>query len=105
MRKIESLMCNAIAQRIPWQLNNTTVTATKENDPHHQFHVDTYVTVYLHGNRIAYQDPYQPHELRIDHATLKKYPTRTTLSRLRALGFILTVSKGHINVVKGAVII
>lgn len=105
MRKIESLMCNAVTQRIPWQLNNTTVTATKENDPYHQFHVSTYVTIYLHGSRIAYQDPYQPHELRIDHATLKKYPTRTTLSRLRALGFDLHVLKGKLYVIRDTVYI
>lgn len=100
MRKIERLMCNAVALRVPWQLNNTTVTVTKENDPNHQFHTSDYVTVYLHGNRIAYQDRYHPHELRIDHATLKKYPTRTTTSRLRALGFDLYTSKGVVCVRK-----
>lgn len=103
MRKIENEMLTAVLARRPWQAGNTAVTFTKEPDPEHQFGVNECVTVYLHGNRIAYQNPYDLNLLHIDHGTLKKYPTRTTLSRLRALGFTVNISKGTVLVSKGII--
>lgn len=70
MRKIEQAMVNAVQAGIAWSNANTMVT--KDG------------TVYLHGNRIAYK---LGSELVCDEATLSRWPTATTQSRLRALGF------------------
>ena len=87
MRKIEQKMVNAVTQRYSWSEGNTTVNIEEQANK---------VTVFLYGNRIAYQ--YKPNEcfLSVDENTLNKFPTRTTFSRLRALGFTLTKGQ-HTN--------
>lgn len=85
MKKIEQAMFNAVVNRISWQKDNTQVTIDEKGRP----------TVFLHGNRIAYPPEDTPEKrLRIDLETLDRWPTRTTLSRLRALGFQVWLVKG-----------
>ena len=83
MRKIEQAMNGAIALGINWASGNTMVTFD-----------DTTGTssVYLHGNHIADVD--EEGRLIVDVDTLRKYPTATTKSRLRALGADVTTRKG-----------
>lgn len=71
MRKIEIEMNIAIANGKNWNKDNTVVLADG--------------TVYLHSNRIAYVNNFG--SLVVDEQTLKNWPTNTTRSRLRALGF------------------
>ena len=73
MRKIEREMNRAIHNRKPWASGNTQVT------PH-----AAGCTVYLHGHPIAEVDhAFMPW---VNYHTLQQWPTRTTMSRLRALG-------------------
>jgi hypothetical protein len=75
MRKIEKEMCLAIGQRKTWQNNNTSVRVID----------DVNMGVFLHGNHIADVNT-NTGFLMVNNATLNKWPTRTTKSRLRALG-------------------
>ena len=79
MRKIEQDMLQAINDRRPWSQNNTTVIQHP-----------SYAEIYLHGNLIA-TVTYTHHNghfniVNVHTDTLRQYPTRTTKSRLRALG-------------------
>lgn len=69
MRKIEQQMLKALRDGRDWQNGNTRVTAAG--------------CVYLHGNLIA---TWCDGELEVNRATLVRWPTVTTMSRLRALG-------------------
>jgi len=82
MRKIEKAMCIAVNSRNSWKSDNTTVG-----------YAVGLSTVYLHGHRIATIDHIK-HNQTVDADTLAKYPTRTTKSRLNALGFNVTTKKG-----------
>lgn len=84
MRKIEEQMINAIKGGYPWAKDNTAVALNTNGD----------VEVYLHGNHIATISDSSLNTVNI--RTLKKYPTNTTKSRLRALGFNLYTKKGVI---------
>lgn len=75
MRKIEQAMCLAAGQRRKWNSGNTAVVPID----------DTNVAVYLHGNEIAIVNSNTGFTMVNSH-TLAKWPTRTTKSRLRALG-------------------
>ncbi len=66
MRKIESLIVEAFRSDRAFTGGNTEVQPGR--------------TVYLHGNRIVNCGA-------VDVDTLRTYPTNTTMSRLRALGF------------------
>lgn len=71
MRKIEQQMIAAVKAKKNWESGNTRVEK-----------VDEFMDVYLHGNHIAcvgWQAVPNP-------TTFKRWPTRTTVSRLRALG-------------------
>ena len=70
MRKIEQEMLNAYDLGKNWSSGNTMVN----NEG----------TIYLHGNRIAFVENGR---LTVDLETLRHWPTSTTRSRLRALGF------------------
>ena len=71
MRKIEINMLNAVKAEKVWSDGNTVVADG---------------AVYLYGNRIAHKD--QLTRLWVaDAETLAHWPTNTTRSRLRALGF------------------
>lgn len=77
MRKIEVKMLEAIDKRTSWSEQNTSVEY--RNDGAYE-----YAKIYLHGNHIG-TFRYDDRVFYIDHATLAKWPTRTTKSRITAL--------------------
>lgn len=93
MRKIEKFMLAAIEHHVPWSMSNTQVT------------IDANVAhVFLHGNHIASVlngNLDGPVMVNID--TLRKYPTATTKSRLRALGVNVSTAN-HITYLDGKAI-
>ena len=91
MRQIETDMLEAIKHARDWKKDNTRV----EIDAGYRTY---FADVYLHGNHIAEiicrmgcDDKVKPN---ID--TLLDYPTRTTMSRLRALGVDVCTRKGQV---------
>ena len=83
MRTIEQKMLNAIHTQKRWAMANTIVSPID----------DTNVAIYLHGNEIAIVNTYSGFTMtNVD--TLRRYPTNTTKSRLRALGVNVTTRKG-----------
>lgn len=83
MRKIESQMVNAIHSQKRWAMANTIVSPID----------DTNVAIYLHGHEIAIVNTYNGFTMpNVD--TLRRYPTNTTKSRLRALGVNVATRKG-----------
>lgn len=79
MRKIEKEMLSAVNSGINWRKDNTEV-----------LHINGIAQVFLHGNHIAsiYGEP----EVNIE--TLRAWPSRTTQSRLWALGVNVYQRKG-----------
>lgn len=90
MRKIEKQMIDAIKQRKNWQGSNTTVT-------HHAKDSGiSFCQVMLHGNHIAdIWDAGLNGEMFPILDTFRNWPTRTTVSRLRALGINANIRKGQ----------
>ena len=90
MRKIEKEMLAAINGGRDWSKDNTTVTI--DRGAFRSYHAD----VYLHGNHIAYVwcRMGMPNRVVANVETLAAYPTRTTMSRLRALGVDVCTRKG-----------
>ncbi len=83
MRKIENEMIKAIHSQKRWSMANTIVSPID----------DTNVAVYLHGHEIAIVNTYNGFTMtNVD--TLRRYPTNTTKSRLRALGVNVATRKG-----------
>ena len=76
MRKIEKEMIAAVKDRRNWKSGNTEVFVTQLGDTAVKLHGST-IAVFMHG---------------IDghpcNTAWQKWPTRTTASRLRALGFV-----------------
>lgn len=86
MRTIESKMLAAIENgKADWSLDNTRIMAIVGG-----------FEVHLHGNRIATVDEYG--SVKVDVNTLKRWPTNTTKSRLRALGVNLSTKAGVIMI-------
>ena len=93
MRKIEQQMNEAIRafqnvktwDSLSWSSGNTSVTRQP----------DGFIDVYLHGNHIAQIGD----RLLVSLPTLRRWPSMTTRSRLRALGADLVSIKGvlHLN--------
>ena len=83
MRKIEQLMNNAINHHVRWSLQNTIVSPLDEIT----------VAVYLHGHEIALINQ-RTGFVMTNVDTLRRYPTNTTKSRLRALGVNVSTRKG-----------
>jgi hypothetical protein len=83
MRKIEQQMNNAIAQGESWTGSNTQVVTL----------VNGVSEVFLHGHHIA---QCYGTETEVDIKTLLNWPTRTTMSRLRALGVDVCTRRGDI---------
>ena len=81
MRKIEHEMLAALNSDKDWGKGNTSV----EGYPNR--------AIYLHGNCIA---RLECGELKIVKDTLTQYPTKTTVSRLKALGFNLCTTRGEL---------
>jgi hypothetical protein len=91
MRLIEKEMLEAIKHGRDWSKDNTR---TEVESGYRAYFVD----VYLHGNHIAEiccrmgcNDIVKP-----NINTLLDYPTRTTMSRLRALGVDVGTRKGQV---------
>lgn len=91
MRVIEKEMLEAIKHGRDWSKDNTRV----ESSAGYRSYV---ADVYLHGNHIAEvlcrmgcDDIVKPN---VD--TLLRWPTRTTMSRLRALGVDVCTRKGDV---------
>jgi len=89
MRQIETDMLEAIKHGKDWSKDNTR---TVVDAGYRSYFVD----VYLHGNHIAEvicrmgcDDIVKPNT-----ATLRRWPTRTTMSRLSALGVDVCTRKG-----------
>jgi hypothetical protein len=91
MRKIEQQMLNAIESKRNWQSDNTLVHI--ENGGGNPFGLRA--EIYLHGNHIA-DYWYDAKQLDVDTRTLIDWNTRTTKSRLRALGAKVATRKGII---------
>lgn len=85
MNKLESNMINAIRNRKDWQCDNTRVAFS----PAQTLGIGA---VYLHGSPVALV--MSDGTMRAVRDTFNKYPTRTTASRLRALGFGAHILKG-----------
>ena len=85
MRQIEKQMIAAINRNENWALANTMVTYLREDDTSR---------VYLHGHLIATVDDFGIARPCI--GTLLAWPTRTTMSRLRALDIDVCTRKGDI---------
>jgi len=92
MRKIESEMVFNVMMGRDWSQANTS---TKKI-----YGADAKVSVYLHGNHIATvwgachgRDQWT---VEVNTRTLGEYPTRTTMSRLRALGVDVCTRKGEV---------
>ena len=83
MRKIEKQMNNAIARGESWAGGNTQVVTL----------VNGVSEVFLHGHHIA---QCYGTETEVDIKTLLNWPTRTTMSRLRALGVDVCTRRGDI---------
>lgn len=76
MRKIESLMIDAVAQRVTHARDgNTEVHTSREG----------LTTIHLHGNLIAVVNPATPHAPPVLQVSLAGWDTNTTRSRLNAL--------------------
>ena len=85
MRKIEAQMIRAINRNENWSLGNTTVIYDAEENES---------KVYLHGHLIAVVDDFGlAHTI---ESTLIAWPTRTTMSRLRALDVDVCTRRGDI---------
>ena len=95
MRLIEKEMNAAIKGGRDWSKDNTRVEAHK--GAYRSYAVD----VYLHGHHIAEvlcrmgcDD-----RVHVNRDTLRQWPTRTTMSRLRALGVDVCTRKGEVMLV------
>lgn len=90
MRKIELEMNQAIEAGESWSKDNTAVYC---ND------LTGLIKVYLHGHHIASRRVMETGSRvwSINYDTLREWPTRTTMSRLRALGFDVYTRKGVVH--------
>lgn len=83
MRKIDAEMKTAVANHRSWKSSNTEVVADSNT-----------VKVYLHGNHIA---TVNGKNVEVNMDTVSRWPTNTTLSRLRALGVSVRRVKGVVQ--------
>lgn len=83
MRKIEQQMLSAIHNHVRFQSVNTIVSPLDE----------LMIAIYLHGHEIATINQRNGFVMtNVD--TLRRYPTMTTKSRLRALGVNVSTRRG-----------
>lgn len=93
MRKIETQMINAIKAKQSKTINNTRIEYLPELDTPTHSRIE-YTKIYLHGHHIA-SYAYGLDRFDYNPMTLAAWPTRTTKSRLRALGFNVYTKKGQ----------
>jgi len=93
MRQIEKQMIKAVNNRDNWGLANTQVHTVVEDE-------NTISRVFLHGHHIAdfVHGGYGCGWIEPNRETLLEWPTRTTMSRLRALGIDVCTRKGDIYI-------
>ena len=99
MRKLEHLMMKAVHDAVNWKLSNTEVRRERSSYATHTVHI---LSVYLHGNHIADVTVYPATGVAVaaaNRATFIDWPSRTTVSRLRALGINASRPRGvpHID--------
>ena len=97
MRKIEEEMNHAVDNGLDWRKDNTEVVTVKGFNV--QLHGYVQLSgVYLHGNHIANVTvgPFG-HKVTPNCDILREWPTRTTMSRLRALGVDVCTRKGVVH--------
>lgn len=75
MKKIEQEMLKAIECGKPWKNRNTTLAIGHKH-----------ISIHLHGNLLAIRRKGEGKDWVAVRKTVSKWPTRTTFSRLRALG-------------------
>jgi hypothetical protein len=85
MRLIEKEMLSAIKQGRNWSKDNTRVEPIRSTGG---------ADVFLHGHHIAIVDKLGNVGVMVN--TLRAWPTRTTMSRLRALGVDVCTRKGEV---------
>jgi hypothetical protein len=91
MRKIEREMIAAVVNRRDWYKDNTAVyyiPASETGNPH-----GARAEIKLHNNLIA-EMWYDSGKLEVNVDMLRRYPTPTTKSRLRALRVNVTTKRG-----------
>jgi 2-oxoglutarate dehydrogenase complex dehydrogenase (E1) component-like enzyme len=90
MRLIEKEMLSAINNGRNWSKANTRVSVNTVDGT-------TYTKVYLHDHLIACTGMWKG-SLAVETCkdTLREWPTRTTMSRLRALGVAVCTRKGEV---------
>lgn len=89
MRLIEKEMNAAIKHGRDWSKDNTRVVI----DPDYREYAD----VFLHNHRIASVSVWHGKvATSVCKETLRQWPTRTTMSRLRALGVDVCTRKGSV---------
>lgn len=82
MRKIEQDMLNAVRAMRTWTSSNTQTIIGDHG----------VLSIRLHGHTIAWA--LKDGSIKVNKAVLYHWPTRTTCSRLRALGVSVCVRKG-----------
>ena len=93
MRRVEEKMCKAILQEQNFTCDNTRV----------KWHDKDHASIYLFGNEIAKvqrsveNNPKSEFIIATNSYTLRVWPTKTTCSRLKALGFNAKIKGGEIN--------
>lgn len=93
MRKIESQMLAAIKAKQSKTIDNTRIEYLPALDTTTHARIE-YTKIYLHGHHIA-SYAYELNRFDYNPMTLASWPTRTTKSRLRALGFNVYTKKGQ----------
>jgi len=94
MRKIEESMRNAIKGRKNWSSGNTSVTQYENGLPSSE-NYEHRAVVSLFGHIIAEVDYLCYLNVHVNLKTWYEYPTRTTQSRLSALGIAMSTRKGE----------
>lgn len=88
MRKIEQQMLQAIKDGHTWWSGNTGVVWACAGPL-----APVFARVYLHGNHIASYYAFEKESLAV-RDVVRKWPTATTRSRLRALGIDASIRNG-----------
>jgi len=88
MRTIETKMLSAVYNRADWQLDNTSVRYSQANKISRIYLFGNHICDYQHQDKVIIGTPLPCEYM------FKLYPTRTTVSRLRALGINARVKQG-----------
>lgn len=96
MREIEKTMLAAIKCKKTKTINNTKIEYLPAISTPTRARIE-YAKIYLHGNHIA-SYAYDLDRFDYNPATLAAWPTNTTKSRLRALGFDVKTKNGRVFV-------